>query len=89
MYVCNMCYIWSWSYLLQKSFQKVMTRGLGDVAKKNKPKKELWKKEDMQRGNRVWAHRKTVQDKRASLNQVVGDPKPTEGNEERWPMEVD
>lgn len=45
-------------------------------------KKDLWKKEDMQRGNRVGAHRRTVQDKRASLNQVAGDPEPVEGSVE-------
>lgn len=61
--------------LLQKSFQEVMTRAHGGVAKKN----ELWKKEDMQRGNSVGAHR-TVQDKRASLKQVAGDPEPVEGD---------
>lgn len=53
-----------------------MTRGHGGVAKK----KDLWKKEDMQRGNRVGAHRRTVQDKRASLNQVAGDPEPVESD---------
>lgn len=39
--------------LLQKCFQEAMTRGHGGVAKKNEPEKELWKKEDMQRGKRV------------------------------------
>lgn len=29
------------------------------MAKKDEPKKELWKKEDMQRRNRIQAHRKT------------------------------
>lgn len=48
------------------------------MPKKHEPKKELWKKEDMQRRNRIQAHRKTVQDKRASLNQVAVDPEPTQ-----------
>lgn len=59
------------------------------MPKKHEPKKELWKKEDMERRNRIQAHRKTVQDKRASLNQVAVDPEPTEGDEKSWPSEVD
>lgn len=58
---------------------EIFPRGHGVVAMKVELKKELWKKQDMQRGNRVQAHRKTVQDKRASLNQVAGDPEPHRG----------
>lgn len=38
--------------ILELPSAEIFPRGHGDVAKKNDPKRELWKKKDMQRGNR-------------------------------------